>query len=308
MNIENSLWTERYRPKTIADYVCTPEFKKKIEYWVQKNDVKHLLLHEPDGGTGKTTLAKLIPSLLDATVLYINASQFNGIDVVRDRIYPFAMSGTFTKWKIVILDEADGLTTEFQKSLRPIMEQYSDNTRFILTCNTVEKILQPIRSRCDEFDLSTPPPNLILERLLYILDTEGIEYNKDDVKLVIRQFYPDQRSMLNYLQDNSERDKILKLVSFDSAKTLTSDILSILKSNFSAKQKIDSVRIYLNEQKIRNFNSLYKYMYNNIEKVSDATGQNNILIICSIADAQYKDYFVVDKEINFVAFLANLIK
>ena len=141
-NLENSLWTEKYRPQNLEDYIGNDDFKKDVKKWVDNNDVSHLLLSGVQG-VGKTSAAKLISNSLDADILYINASDESNIDTVRGKIKTFISSVGFARWKIILLDEADGLNAlSSQPALRNIMEEYSKTARFILTCNYPEKIMQ----------------------------------------------------------------------------------------------------------------------------------------------------------------------
>ena len=149
-NTENTLWVEKYRPDTLEGYVGNEHILQKVKIYIENEDVPHLLLYG-QAGTGKTTLAKIITNQIDCDVMYINASDENSVDAVRDKIRGFASSMGFRKWKVVILDESDYLTPNAQAALRNLMETFSKTTRFILTCNYVEKVIDPIQSRCQTF-------------------------------------------------------------------------------------------------------------------------------------------------------------
>ncbi len=150
------LWVEKYRPTTLDGYVGNEVIKNKIEDYLKQGSIQNLLLHGV-AGTGKTTLAKLLVKNIDCDYLYINASDERGIDTIRDKIIPFASSMSFNDIKIVILDEADYITPQAQATLRNTMESFSGNTRFILTCNYLERIISPLQSRCQTLEIK--PPN-----------------------------------------------------------------------------------------------------------------------------------------------------
>ncbi len=153
---ENTLWVEAFRPDTLDGYIGNEHIIEKVRIFISNGDVPHLLFYGT-AGTGKTTLAKIIAGSVDADIMYINASDENSVDAVRDKIKRYASTVGFKRWKIIILDEADYLTPNAQAALRNLMETYSKTTRFILTCNYVEKIIDPIQSRCQTFAIM--PPN-----------------------------------------------------------------------------------------------------------------------------------------------------
>ena len=171
---EHSLWVERYRPDTLSGYVGNEHILEKVRIYIQNEDVPHLLFFG-GAGTGKTTLAKIITNQIDCDLMYINASDENNVDTVRDKIRGFASSMGFRKWKVIILDEADYLTPNAQAALRNLMETFSKTTRFILTCNYVEKIIDPIQSRCQTFGITPPSKKEVAIRLKEILDLEGVQ-------------------------------------------------------------------------------------------------------------------------------------
>ena len=151
-------------------------------------------------GVGKTTLAKIITNQIDCDVMYVNASDENSVDAVRDKIRGFASSMGFRKWKVIILDESDYLTPNAQAALRNLMETFSKTTRFILTCNYVEKIIDPIQSRCQTFSITPPSKKEVAIRLKNILDLEGIGFEMNDLKTLVNGGYPDIRRVLNAAQ------------------------------------------------------------------------------------------------------------
>ena len=155
MENDTLLWVEKYRPQTLDTYVGNEHLVKKAGSYIKNDDIPHLLLYGK-AGTGKTTLAKLIVNQIDCDYLYINASDENNVDTVRTKIKTFASSIGFKKWKVVILDECDYITPNAQAALRNLMEVFSSHCRFILTCNYLERMLQPIVSRCQTYNISPP--------------------------------------------------------------------------------------------------------------------------------------------------------
>ena len=140
MKKEHTLWIEKFRSQTLDQYICSTELKERLQSFIDQNDIPHLIL-TGTAGTGKTTLAKLLVNNIKCDYLYINASDENGIETIRDKVKSFASSASFQPLKVVILDEADYLTQQAQAALRNIIEEYSINTRFILTCNYVERLI-----------------------------------------------------------------------------------------------------------------------------------------------------------------------
>ena len=178
---EHSLWVEKYRPKDLSTYIGNEHLKSKVKVYLESEDVPHLLLYGR-AGTGKTTLAKIITSNIDCDYMYINASDENKVDDVRNKIKTFASSVGFKSLKVIILDECDYLTPNAQAALRNLMETFSRHCRFILTCNYVERIIDPIQSRCQSFKVIPPKRVDVARHLVHILEQENVEYDLDDIR------------------------------------------------------------------------------------------------------------------------------
>jgi replication factor C small subunit len=300
---ENTLYVEKYRPNTLEGYVGNEHILEKVKIYIENEDVPHLLLYG-QAGTGKTTLAKIITNQIDCDVMYINASDENNVDTVRDKIRGFASSMGFRKWKVIILDESDYLTPNAQAALRNLMETFSRTTRFILTCNYVEKIIDPIQSRCQTFGITPPSKKEVAIRLKDILDMEGIKYEMANLAVLVNSGYPDIRRVLNAAQ----RQVIGGELKIDKTSTIQAnymdEVLGILKSNGSIKDLFIKIRQVIADSKVRDFTPFYRFMYDNVDDYANGKVGNTIL---KIADAQYKDAHVVDKEINVMAMMLEIL-
>ena len=205
---ENTLLVEKYRPSTLEHYVGNENIKEVIQKYLNQNDIQNFIFYG-GAGTGKTTLAKLIVKNLDCDFLYLNASDENGIDTIRDKVKGFASTASFKGIKVVILDEADFITIQGQAALRNVIETFSRSTRFILTCNYIERIIDPIQSRCQVLKIVPPSKLDTAKHTAWVLDQEEISYETDDIKSIVNQYYPDLRKMLNTIQSSTINSKLL---------------------------------------------------------------------------------------------------
>ena len=198
-SVVHSLWVEKYRPTDLSTYIGNEHLREKVGVYLESGDVPHLLLYGR-AGTGKTTLAKIITKNIDCDYLYVNASDENKIDDVRNKIKTFAASVGFKDLKVVILDECDYLTPNAQAALRNLMETFSKHCRFILTCNYVERIIDPIQSRCQSYKVVPPSKKEVAQQLVDILDDQMCTYELDDIALIVNAGYPDIRRVINSAQ------------------------------------------------------------------------------------------------------------
>ena len=301
--MSNSLWVEKYRPDTLEGYIGNEYILEKVKIYIQNEDVPHLLLYG-SAGTGKTTLAKIITNNIDCDLMYINASDENGVDAVRDKIKGFASSKGFRKWKVIILDEADYLTHQGQSILRNLMETFSTSTRFILTCNYVEKILDPIQSRCQAFAITPPSKKEVAKRLNTILTEEGVGFEMADLVTVVNSGYPDIRRVLNAAQQQVVNGNLVINKELTLEVNYADKAVQELISKNDAKTKFTNIRQIIADSGVKSFEPLYRTLYDRVDEYAGGKVGQTIL---NIADGQYKDVMVVDKEINTMAMILNII-
>ena len=301
--MSNSLWVEKYRPDTLEGYVGNEHILEKVKIYIENEDVPHLLLYGV-AGTGKTTLARIITNEIDCDLMYINASDENNVDTVRDKISGFASSMGFRKWKVIILDEADYLTPNAQAALRNLMETFSKSTRFILTCNYVEKVIDPIQSRCQTFAITPPSKKDVAKRLHHILTEEGVTFENADLAVLVNSGYPDIRRVLNSAQRQVINGKVVIDSQSNIQANYAEEVVMALQNNSDPKTMFTTIRQIIADSKVRDFTPLYKTLYEKVDEYANGKVGQTIL---HIADGQFKDAMAVDKEINTMAMLINII-
>lgn len=299
----NSLWVERYRPKTLDEMCLREDIKNRILSW--GNEIPHLLLVGPVG-IGKTTISKIIVTdILKCDYLYINASDENGIDTIRTKVTGFIQTKSLDgNIKVVLLDESDGLSFEAQNSLRNLMETYSETARFILTGNYKHKIGLPLQSRCQLLELDFSKRDLI-KRILQILKLEIIHYDNDELKEIVKicnAFYPDFRSVINTIQLSLVNGQWNFSKSFN-----TNELVKYIWENIENNRSLQT-RKYLieNESKFQgDYSRILKDLLNYVYELNIDDDYKRFVIL-TIADHLEKSTRVLDKEINLFACLLTI--
>ena len=301
---DHGLWVEKYRPSSLDTYIGNQHLKSKVSIYLESGDLPHLLLYGR-AGTGKTTLAKLLVKNIECDYLYINASDENNVDTVRTKIKNFASTIGFKDLKIVILDECDYITPNAQAALRNLMETFSRHCRFILTCNYVERIIDPIQSRCQSFQIVPPSKKEVAIHLSNILKNENVTFKVDDIATIINGGYPDIRKIIN----TSQRQVINNVLELDEQEIILSDyklkLLKVIQTKSKTRKEIfTEIRQILADAKVTDFADFFRLLYDEV----DSYGKGHIAeCILIIARYESSDVHVVDKEINAMAMLIELL-
>lgn len=301
--MEEFLWVEKFRPKTINDCVLPDEIKATFNQFVTNGQIPNLLL-AGGAGVGKTTVARAMLDQIGADYIIINGSMNGNIDTLRNDIQQFASSVSLAGGrKYVILDEADYLNANStQPALRNFMEEYSRNCGFILTCNFKNRIIEPLHSRCSVVEFKIAKSDLaklagqFFKRVVGILDGEGVQYDKAVVAEVVKKHIPDWRRVLNELQRYSATGKIDSGIFADHTGDNYAGLIALLKA-----KNFKEMRAWVGENSDTDSNTLFRNFYDNAYKY--AKPQSIPELVMLISKYQYQDAFVVDKEINLAAFL-----
>tara|TARA_B110000495_G_C22951632_1_gene557286 strand:- start:240 stop:1184 length:945 start_codon:yes stop_codon:yes gene_type:complete len=300
--IKNSLWVEKYRPSNLDTYIGNEHLKSKVKVYLESGDLPHLLLYGR-AGTGKTTLAKLLVNNIDCDYLYINASDENSVEIVRDKVKNFASTLGFAEMKIIILDECDYITPNAQAALRNLMETFSKHCRFILTCNFVERVIDPIQSRCQSFQIIPPDRKQVALHVSNILQNEKVDATVDDIVTIVNGGYPDIRRVINSIQRQVVNGKLV----IDEGMAIQNDyknqVLDILKTQ-DKKNSFKNIRQVLADSKITDFSDLFRLLFDTV----DDWGRGHVAeCILTLSQYQQSDAIVVDKEINIMAMFVEVI-
>lgn len=303
MKKEHTIWCEKYRPKTLEEYSCSPEIKEKMQEYISAQDIPHLLFPGTQGA-GKSTLAKILANSIDCDYIYLNATENRDMESIKNEVGKFAAASSFRPLKIVILDEATHILQASQVLLLNMIEKYSLKTRFILTGNYVERLIPALRSRLTQFDLVSPPKKEIAQNISNILDKENVKYDIKDLAFVINKFYPDQRSIINFCQQHTSNNvlNINKNEIIDREK-----YISVILENFKkpSSKSFNIIRQSIADSKIGDFDDVYKELYSNI---SEYAGGREGMITVIIEEYMFHKNFRIDGEICLMACIHKILE
>ena len=301
-----TLWTEQYRPRTIADYVFRDQAQRDmVQGWIDSGSIPHLLF-SGSPGVGKTTLARILINELgidEYDVLEINASRENSVDTIRDKITGFVATMPFGAFKIVLLDEADYITPNGQAALRGVMETYHASARFILTCNYPNRVIPALHSRCQGFHIERVDITEFTARVATVLVSEGVEFDLDVLDTYVRGTYPDLRKCLNTCQMNSVSGRLI-MANADSANS-TADWKIEAVNLFKAHRVREARTLICQSTRPEEVEDVFRWMYDNISIWSDDPHQQDQAIVI-IRQGLVNHSFVADPEINLSATLIEL--
>jgi replication factor C small subunit len=298
---ENTLYVERFRPTELQHYVGNENVKETIKKYLDQGDIQNFIFYGP-AGTGKTTLAKIIVKNLDCDYLYINASDENGIDTIREKVKGFASAASWKGIKVVILDEADFITIQGQAALRNVIETFSRSTRFILTCNFIERIIDPLQSRCQVLKIVPPTKQDVYNHLTWILaDQLNISYTPEDLKTLIVKYYPDMRKMLNVLQMSIKDDNVV----LDKTVLTSNNYIKGVLKELAGKKSFITIRQTIADSNVKDFEELYRSLFEYSSKYAPGS-EGSIAIILN--EHLYQANFRIDKEINVMSAIAKIIE
>ena len=298
---DHGLLNEKYRPNKLDEFVGNENVKGQLQHFLDQNDIVNMLFYGP-AGCGKSSLARLIVKNLDCASLMINASDERGIETIRDKVSSFASTMSFSPLKVVILDEADFLTIQAQASLRNIIETFSRTTRFIMTCNYIERIIDPLQSRCQVLKIVPPNKKEVAKHLNAILDKEKVKFDLKALANIINTHYPDIRKMLNTIQLSTKDGELQVDPTILVANNYIGEILKELKkkqTNFRALRQI------IADSGVKDFEGLYRSLFDNAEHFAPGR-EGSVAVILN--EHQYHSNFRIDKEINMASCLSKIIE
>ena len=248
----------------------------------------------------KLVQVKLVKNI-SCDYLYVNASDENSVDSIRFKIKTFISAVGFNDLKVVILDEADYLTPNAQAALRNLMETFSKHSRFIMTCNYVERIIDPIQSRCQLFSVTIPNKADAARKVVTILQNEKVQFDINDVKIIIDNGYPDMRRIINNVQKSIQNNKLV----LDNASILNADFKQDILNCIVDRKDVKHIRQIIADNSVSDYSELFRLLYDEVDNYGNGKQAECIM---NIAEAQYQDVHVVDKEINFMALIIRLIR
>jgi DNA polymerase III delta prime subunit len=305
--LEEFLWVEKYRPKTVEDTILPADLKATFQQFVDQGNIPNLIL-SGTAGVGKTTIARAMLEQLDCDYIIVNGSMNGNIDTLRNEILDFASSVSFSGGrKYVILDEADYLNANStQPALRNFMEEFSKNCGFILTCNFKNRIIEPLHSRCSVIDFKISKKDMgklamqFMKRVIGILDIESVQYDKAVIAEVIQKHFPDWRRVLNELQRYSATGKIDSGILTNMTESSIKELLSFMK-----EKNYTEVRKWIKNNIDTDVNTLYAQFYEYAYDYFDPRYVPALVVL--IGKYQYQNSFAANSEINFAAFCAEIM-
>ena len=302
------LWVEKYRPKTIDEYVFVDDAQRRqVANWIKEGSIPHLLF-SGSAGIGKTTLAKVLLNELGIEkydILEINASRENDVNTVRDKIVNFVQMIPFGPFKVVLLDEADYLTPNAQAILRGVMETYSNHSRFILTCNYENKIIPALHSRCQGFHITKTDQTEFTARVATILVSENVDFELDTLDTYVKIAYPDLRKCINLLQQNVSQDN--KLLSPTAGETAGNDYKIEMVDLFKKGRIADARKLLCSKARPEEIEDIYRWMYDNLDLFGDDEESKDTALLI-IKQGLVDHTLIADPEINLAAVLVKLAR
>jgi replication factor C small subunit len=299
------LWTEKWRPHTVADYVFRDDAQRKqVQGWIDSGAIPHLLFSGAPG-VGKTTLAKILINelkIMDYDVLEINASRDNSVDMIRDKITSFAATIPFGEFKVILLDEADYISPNGQAALRGVMETYHATARFILTCNYPNRIIPALHSRCQGFHIERVDVVEFTARMANVLLSEGVNFELDTLDTYVKATYPDLRKCLNMCQMNVVDGALTKPKGDEGG---SQDYKLAVVDLFKAGKIRQAREMLTTSVRPEDMEELYRWMYDNLDLWGDTNEQKDAAILV-IRTGLVNHSFVADPEINLSATLVDL--
>jgi DNA polymerase III delta prime subunit len=301
-NKEHTIFVEKYRPKTLDNYICDDQIREKIQEFITNQDIPHLGFFGLQG-SGKSTLAKILVNNIDCDFIYLNATENRGMDDIKEKVGSFASTRSFKPLKIVILDESTHILQASQVLLLNMIETYSLTTRFILTGNYPERLIPPLRSRLQEFKLTPPSKKVVAKHVYEILNKEEVEFVLEDLASVVHSSYPDFRKIINDCQKYIIDNKLSLPKSLSKNDDVKSLILKELKTPTS--KTFNNIRQIIADNDVSSFEDVFKHLYECTNEY--AVGCEGLIAII-INDCLYQSNFRVDLEINFMSGISKIIE
>lgn len=308
MEMNSFIWAEKYRPNTLETMVLPPNMRSDFEQYVASGEIPHLLFYSPEPGVGKTTAAKILANAVSSSVLFINAAEESSIDTVRTKVKSFASTISLdgASHKIIILDEFERMSAA-QDALKAMMEELSDNCRFILTTNYINKVVDYIKSRCISYDFSNAfrceaMKIAFFKRAVKMLTAEKIVFDKQELADVIDLFYPDMRKCTNVLRKLTI-DGTLRVDSIDKFGdiTIAEELISVI-----TEKSFKNIRSFIEEKIGQSTVGIWTAIYTVVIESEKITDKSAVTIL--ISKYMYQDAFAIDKSINISAFCCELME